>query len=347
MTWGDKMGRQSSSLLNYVVVRLLLTLPMILILLTLVFVLLRVVPGDPAQAMLGTHASVEVIDQLRQQMGLDDPIIVQYGRYLGDVVRGDLGVSFRFKVPVWDLIKHRLTATMELVIFGFIVALIIGIAVGVFAARRRKTIWDFAGNVYGILSYAFPIFWLGIMAQILFAVKLGWLPTGGRFPGAMIPPDLHTGLFLVDSLLEGRLDKFAVAFQHLILPGTILGIAISGIFARMVRTNMLQTLKSDYVVAARARGVTERWVAMRHGLKNALVPVVTVLGLQFAILLGGAVLTETTFNWPGLGNFLVQRLLERDYPSVQGVVTVFALIVGAVSIVIDVINALIDPRIRY
>ena len=341
------MGRKSGSLLNYIIVRLLLTIPMVFILLTMVFVLLRVIPGDPAQAMLGTHASAAVIDQLREQMGLNQPILVQYGHYLADVVRGNLGVSFRFKVPVWDLIKHRLTATMELVIFGFIVAVVIGVAIGVFSANRRKTVWDFVGNVYGILTYAFPIFWLGIMAQIFFAVKLGWLPTGGRFPGALVPPATHTGLYLIDSLIEGRPDKFVVALRHLVLPGTVLGIAISGIFARMVRTNMLQTLKSDYVVAARARGVKERWVGLRHGLKNALVPVVTVLGLQFAILLGGAVLTETTFNWPGLGNFLVQRLLERDYPSVQGVVTVFALMVGAVSIIIDVINALIDPRIRY
>jgi len=341
------MSRRSGSLLNYIVVRLLLTIPMIFILLTMVFVLLRVVPGDPALAMLGTHASMDVINELRQQMGLNDPILVQYGRYLGDVLRGDLGVSFRFKVPVWDLIKRRLTATMELVLFSFTVAVLLGVAIGVFSANRRKTAWGFAGNVYGILTYAFPIFWLGIMAQIFFAVKLGWLPTGGRFPGALITPVTHTGLYLIDSLLEGRLDKFLVAFRHLIMPGIILGIVISGVFARMVRTNMLQTLKSDYVVAARARGVKERWVGLRHGLKNALVPVVTVLGLQFAILLGGAVLTETTFNWPGLGNFLVQRLLERDYPSVQGVVTVFALMVGAVSIVIDIVNALIDPRIRY
>ncbi len=341
------MSSKSGSLFNYVIVRLLLTIPMILILLTLVFVLLRVVPGDPALAMLGTHASMEVVEDMREQMGLNDPIIVQYGRFLADIVRGDLGVSFRFKVPVWDLIQHRLTATLELVFFAFTVAVVLGVLIGQFSARRRGTGWDFAGNLYGMLTYAFPIFWLGIMAQIFFAVKLGWLPSSGRFPGAVVPPATHTGLYLIDSLIEGRLDKFLLTLRHLVLPGTILGIAISGIFARMVRTNMLQTLKSDYVLASRARGVKERWVAMRHGLKNALVPVVTVLGLQFAIMLGGAVLTETTFNWPGLGNFLVQRLLERDYPSVQGIVTVFALMVAAVSIVIDIINALIDPRIRY
>ena len=341
------MGRKSGSLLNYIIVRLLLTLPMVFILLTLVFVLLRVAPGDPASAMLGGHASSEVIEELREQMGLDDPILVQYGRYLTDVCRGDFGISFRFKVPVWDLIRYRLSATLELVTCGFIVAVIIGLSVGVFSANRRGKIWDFLGDSYGILSYAFPIFWIGIMAQLLFGVYLGWLPTSGRFPGVVIPPATHTGLFLIDSLLEGRLDKFLVALKYLVLPSLILGIAISGIFARMVRTNMLQTLKADYVVAARARGVKERWVSLRHGLRNALVPVVTMLGLQFAVLLGGAVLTETTFSWPGLASFLVQRLLERDYPSVQGIVTVFALMVAGVSIIIDIINALIDPRIRY
>jgi peptide/nickel transport system permease protein len=335
------------SLLNYVVVRLLLTLPMLLILLTLVFVLLRVAPGDPAAAMLGAHASVEVLDQLREQMGLNRPLYIQYFDFLGDTLRGDLGKSFRFEVPVWDLIKHRLTATLELVIFGFSIAVLIGLAVGVFAANRRGTIWDVGGDVYGILTYAFPVFWVGIMCQILFAVKLGWLPTSGRFTGMVDPPTMRSGLYVIDSLLEGRLDKFLIALRYLAMPASILGVYISGIFARMVRTNMLQTLKSDYVQAARARGVKERWVSLRHGLKNAMVPVVTVLGLQFALLLGGAVLTETTFSWPGLASFLVSRLLERDYPAVQGIVVVFAVGVVLVSILVDIINALIDPRIRY
>ncbi len=335
------------SLLNYIIVRLLLTVPMLFVLLTLVFVLLRVAPGDPAAAMLGAHASIEVLEQLREQMGLNRPLYVQYFDFLGDTLRGDLGKSFRFEVPVWDLVKNRLTATLELVLFGFLIAVAIGMAVGVFSANRRGTVWDLAGDVYGILTYAFPIFWLGIMCQLLFAVKLGWLPTSGRFPGYLSPPEIRTGLYVVDSLLEGRLDKLLVSLRYLIMPASILGLYISGIFARMVRTNMLQTLKSDYVQAARARGVRERWVSLRHGLKNAMVPVVTVLGLQFALLLGGAVLTETTFNWPGLASFLVGRLLERDYPAVQGIVVVFAIGVVIVSIVVDVINALIDPRIRY
>ncbi len=335
------------SLINYIIVRLLLTVPMLFILLTLVFILLRVAPGDPAAAMLGAHASIEVIEQMREQMGLNRPLYVQYFAFLGDVLTGDLGKSFRFGIPVWDLIKHRLTATIELVLFAFTVAALIGLAVGVFAASRRGTVWDVSGDFYGILTYAFPIFWLGIMCQMLFAVELGWLPTSGRFSGFIDPPVMRTGLYVVDSLLEGRLDKLVVALRHLIMPGAVLGLYISGIFARMVRTNMLQTLKSDYVLAARARGVRERWVLLRHGLKNALVPVVTVLGLQFALLLGGAVLTETTFSWPGVGSFLVDRLLERDYPAVQGIVTVFALGVILVSILIDIVNALIDPRIRY
>ncbi|RJQ10446.1 MAG: ABC transporter permease [Bacillota bacterium] len=336
-----------SSLLNYIVLRLLLTLPMLFILLTLVFVLLRVAPGDPAAAMLGAHASVEVIDELRERMGLNRPLVVQYFDFIGDTLRGDLGKSFRFEVPVWDLVKHRLTATLELVFFAFLIAVVIGLAVGIFSANRRGTVWDLGGNVYGILTYAFPIFWLGIMCQLFFAVKLGWLPTSGRFTGFLSPPAMHTGLYVVDSLIEGRFDKLVTSLRYLALPASVLGVYISGIFARMVRTNMLQTLKSDYVQAARARGVKERWVSLRHGLKNALVPVVTVLGLQFALLLGGAVLTETTFSWPGLGSFLVGRLLERDYPAVQGIVTVFALGVVIMSIVIDIVNALIDPRIRY
>jgi len=334
-------------LFNYIVVRLLLAPPMVLILLTIVFVLLRVAPGDPAAAMLGAKASHQVLEQLREQMGLNLPLHTQYFNYLRDVARGDLGKSFRFQVPVWELIKNRLTATAELVVFGFVIAVALGLAIGIFAANRRGTVWDFSGNLYGILTYAFPIFWLGMMFQLFFAVKLGWLPTSGRFPGFLDPPVKVTGFYTIDSLVEGSFDKLLAALRYLVLPAGTLGLYISGIFARMVRTNMLQTLKADYVEAARARGVLERWVTIRHGLKNALVPVVTMLGLQFALSLAGAVLTETTFNWPGLANFLVGRLLERDYPAVQGIVTVFALMVVTVSIVIDVINALIDPRIRY
>jgi len=226
MTARSKAG----SLINYILVRLLLTIPMLLILLTLVFILLRVAPGDPAAAMLGAHASVEVLEQMREQMGLNRPLYVQYFSFLGDVLTGDLGESFRFGIPVWDLIKHRLTATIELVLFGFTTAVLIGLAVGIFAANRRGTVWDVTGDFYGILTYAFPIFWLGIMCQLLFAVKLGWVPTSGRFSGFLDPPAMRTGLYVIDSLLEGRLDKLAVALRHLAMPAGVLGLYISGIF---------------------------------------------------------------------------------------------------------------------
>lgn len=319
---------------------------MLLILLTATFLLLRVAPGDPVIATLGDRVSDARADEIRESLGLNRPLIVQYFDYLGSIVRGDFGSAITTKRPVSGTIAARFPATLELTVASMVVAILVGVVVGAISARFRDTPIDVGGRLLGIVLYAAPIFWLGIMMQLLFSITLGWLPTGGRI-GSFSEPRSITRLYLIDSLITGNWAAFGSTVTHLLLPALTLGLVIGGIFIRLVRVNMLQTLKSDYVEAARARGIRERQVLFRHAFRNALVPVVTIIGLQFALLLSGAVLTETTFSWPGIGLSLYQFLQNRDYTAVQGLVTFYALFVVGISLLIDLASAWIDPRIRY
>ncbi|MBW3619191.1 MAG: ABC transporter permease [Actinobacteria bacterium] len=312
----------------------------------MLFILLRVAPGDPVAAALGDRVSAEQLDIRREAAGLNDPLLVQYGRYLGNVVQGDLGTPITDPRSVTQIVADLFPATFELTMFAMIVAVLVGIIVGALGARHRDGLFDVGGRLFGILIYAAPVFWLGILAQLLFANRWGLFPTGNRV-SARITFDDPTGFYLLDGILTGNSQLFWNALEHLVLPGMTLGLVISGVFIRMVRVNMLQTLRSDYVEAAMARGIPERKVVFRHAFRNALVPVVTIMGLQFALLLGGAILTETTFSWPGLGQALVEYINTRDYAAVQGIVTFFAILVVAVSLLIDIINGLVDPRVRY
>ena len=339
-------GRSRGSLRVYLLTRIALTVPRLLLLLTATCLLLRVAPGDPVTASLGERASDARAAALRTSLGLDDPLWQQYGRYLADVARGDFGDAITTKRPVRATISERFPATLELTLAGMAVAVVFGLVVGALSARFRDSALDVGGRLLGIVLYGAPIFWLGILFQLLFSVKLGWLPTGGR-TGPFAEPRHLTGLYLVDSVLTGDARAFSEALRHLALPALTLGLVIGGIFVRLVRVNMLQTLRADYAEAARARGIPERGVVFRHALRNALVPVVAVVGLQFALLLSGAVLTERTFTWPGVGLSLYQFLQNRDYTAVQGLVTFFACFVVIVSLLIDVISAWVDPRIRY
>lgn len=321
-------------------------MPLLLLLLTATFLLLRVAPGDPVTATLGDRVSETRAARVRESLGLDQPLWRQYTGYLADVATGDFGRAITTDRPVRETISEGFPATLELTLTAMGVAIAVGLVIGAVAARFRDTALDVAGRLLGIVLYAAPIFWLGILFQYLFSVRLGWLPSSGR-SGAFAEPRDLTGLYLVDSVITGDWEALAGALRHLALPAITLGLVIGGIVIRLVRVNMLGTLGSDYVEAARARGVGERAVVFRHALRNALVPVVAVVGLQFALLLGGAVLTETTFNWPGIGRALFQFLQERDYTAVQGLVTFYACFVVAVSLLIDVVTAWIDPRIRY
>jgi peptide/nickel transport system permease protein len=336
------------NLLKYAVTRLLLTIPMLFILLSLVFVILRVMPGDPVAAMLGGHAPPEVIAAKREELGLNKPMAVQYVEYLGQLARFDLGNSMIFDQKVSRPIGEKLPATLELTITGMLFTLLIGVPLGAYAASRRRTGRDFGIRLYGNVAYCIPVYWMGLMLQLIFGVWLGWLPIAGRTsPRVFVSLFEKTGFYVIDTVLAGNFAALGDVLLHLLLPSLTLGIVLSGIFVRLTRANMLDVLKSDYVLAARARGIPEKKVVYRHALKNAFIPILTMMGLQFAILLAGAILTESTFSWPGMGRLLLERIRLRDYPTIQGVIVVFALFVSLVSLLVDLIYALIDPRVKY
>ena len=342
------MASKGTSLRKYALVRLALVVPLIFIVLTLVFLLMRVAPGDPISASLGGHAPQSQIDEIKAELGYDEPIWKQYFEYLGQIARGNLGTTITDRRPVTDIVRDNGAATLELTFYAMIVAIIVGVTFGLLAGRYRDTWIDGSGRLFGIVIYAMPVFFLGLMAQLFFGSYLGWLPTSDRAsPIVEATMETHTGFFTVDSLINGDWNAFTDSVKHLVLPAVTLGLVTAGVFIRLIRVNVIRTMKDDYIEAARARGIDERSVVYDHAFRNALVPVITVVGLTVALLLSGAVLTETTFNWPGLGHTLVMYLQNRDYAAVQGLIVVFALIVVVASLVIDFVNAYIDPRIRY
>lgn len=339
---------RAKALQYYITARLLLAPLMIWTIVTLVFLLLRATPGDPVDAILGNRAPEAAKQALREQLGLNQSLLGQYLDYLGQLLRLDLGESItRQGTTVWQIIQQHFPATVELTVYSLLVAVIVGVSLGVLAASRSGTALDAGGRIFSIVTYSLPVFWAGMLLQLIFAVNLKLFPLGTRFPLSETPPQGWTGLYTLDSLLSGQFGLLGTALYYLTLPSLTLGLLLSGIFERMVRINLQQTLKADYVEAARARGIPEGQILLAHALKNALIPVITVLGLTFASLLGGAVLTEVTFSWPGLGNRLYEAIALRDYPTVQGLMIFFGVIVVVVSLLIDIVNAYIDPRIRY
>ncbi|OLD55750.1 peptide ABC transporter permease [archaeon 13_1_40CM_2_52_13] len=340
---------KTGSLITYAVTRLILSLPMLFILLTVVFFVLRVIPGDPIAALLAEGTPPYIVEAVRHSLGLDRPYWEQYLVYLAQIFTGNLGISIGqyFKgQSVLAVILQRLPATAELTIGAMLVASIIGVGTGLIAGVNRDKPVDLIVRLYGTIIFVIPIFWLGEILQIVFAVNLGLLPAQGRFSG-LDPPATVTGFYTIDSLLAGRIDKFFIALQHLVLPCLTLGLVLSGFFTKTVRANLLRTISSDYVEAAKARGIPRGRIITRYALKNALIPVVTVLGLQFAILFAGAVLTERTFSWPGMGSLLLLSINTADYPMIQGTIVVYAFIIVVISVIVDIINGLIDPRVRY
>lgn len=337
---------KQGSLFRYLVVRVLLAIPMVFILLTGIFLLMRVAPGNPVQAALGTRLPPKEIHERIHELGYDDSIFVQYWHYLQGAFTGNFGDPLTDRRSVVQIIAETAPATIELAVAGMIVAVVVGITVGALAARLRDTPLDLSGRFFGILMYAAPLFWTGLLAQLFFAVKLGWLPSSGRVGNFDAPKEI-TNFYVIDSIITGDWSALGSTLYHLVLPAVTLGLLIGGTLIRLVRVNMLQTLRSDYVEAARARGIKERHVVYRHAFRNALIPVFTIMGLQFALMIGNATLTETVFTWPGIARSLVKFVGARDYAAVQGIVTFIALVVVGLSLFIDFINALIDPRVRY
>ena len=340
-----------TSLKVFVIARVLALIPTILLLITLVFFVMRVMPGDPVIAIVGMKAPPERILELRKALGLVDeagnpiPLPIQYLNYLARLFQGDFGRSLIWgKRPVLVEIMEHLPATIELAISGFLVSIILGVLLGWIGGWKGGKA-NSAVKVYSAVTYALFIPWIGMLFQLFFAVWLGILPVGGRIDTGLEPPTI-TGLYTLDSIISGRWDSFVSAVRHLVLPSLTLGLVISGVFSRVTRTSVEEVVRQDFIVAARARGIPE-YKIMLHALKNAFIPILTMMGLQLALLMTGAVLTETTFSWPGMGTFLLERIEYRDYTTVQGTVVFFAIIVSVVNLLVDILYAYIDPRIRY
>ncbi len=395
-------------------------IPMIFLLLSIVFLIVRVVPGDPVLLHFEKKASEEAIAEMRHELGLDKPLHIQYFEYLAGLLRGDLGKSM---APGRDAISQQIfsafPATLELALFSMVIAVGIGILLGVRASTSYNSVQDHVIRIFGTFIYAIPVFFLGMILLLIFSINLHWFPAGGRTKPLMEPDGLTfyfsrpaggflqvfmwsfpvglvswviclvalkrkrvkfwlkgfllsvvvlllawtvytsvawyfmsrevlhiTGLYTIDSILDGNIVKLVEAARYLFLPSLTLGLMLSGVFIRLTRSNMLETLGLDFVTAARARGLKESLVVYGYALRNAFLPILTMMGLQFAMLLGGAILTETTFSWPGLGRYLVDRISFRDYTAIQGAVIFFGILVAIVNLVVDVLYAYLDPRIR-
>ena len=333
-------------LLRYGATRLVLAPVMLWLISSLVFLLLRVAPGDPVDAVLGSRAPADAKAQIREQLGLDMPLSDQYFDFINRLIHGDLGTALINQEPVRHIIAHALPASLELSITALILAAVSGLAVGFSGIARPEGKLDLAGRFYGIGTYALPPFWVAMLLQLLFAVILGWLPVGGRFPPSLVPPS-GSGFLILDSILSGDWVALNGAVRHLALPACTLGLLLSGVFTNALRLNLRRALRSDYVEAARSRGLSESQVVLRHALPNALLPVLTIAGITVASLIGGALLIEVTFSWPGIALRLQESINQRDYPVVQGIVVVIAALVVMISVFVDLLVASLDPRVRY
>ena len=333
-------------MLRFVVRRLLLLVPILLGLSILVFLWIRILPGGPAQALLGERGTAEQEAQIERQYGLDEPVHVQYWKYVQTVVRGDLGDSIATRRPVVEELKQRFPATIELALAAMLFSIVFGIPLGFFAAKKHGSPFDHASLVLSLLGISIPIFFLAIILKYIFAVKLGWLPTVGRI-SVLIDLEHPTNFYVLDAIIAGDMEALWDVLKHLVLPAVALGSIPLAVIARITRAAVLDVQNEDYVRTARAKGVSPRRVDSRHVLRNAMLPIATIIGLQTGLLLSGAVLTETVFAWPGIGTWLVNAIRVRDFPVLQGGILFVSIVFVLVNLVVDVMYAVINPRIRY
>jgi dipeptide transport system permease protein len=334
-------------MLAFIATRLSLIVPTFIGITLLTFALIRLAPGDPVLIMAGERGIEPVrYAMLRAELGLDKPILVQYGIYMADVIKGDLGKSIVTRESVLGEFIELFPATLELSLCAMLFALILGLPAGILAGVRRGTMFDHVVMGASLTGYSMPIFWWGLLLILAFSVALGWTPVSGRI-GLLYFFEPVTGFMLVDSLLSGQKGAFTSALRHLILPTIVLGTVPLAVIARMTRSSMLEVLNEDYIRTARAKGLHPLRVVTVHALRNALIPVVTVIGLQVGTLLGGAILTETIFSWPGMGKWLVESIRRRDYPVLQGGILLIASLVMLVNLLVDVLYGFINPRIRH
>ena len=331
---------------KYALQRILQAIPVLIGVSLLVFVGMHVIPGDVAQLLLGDKATPESLARLRQELGLNQPIYVQYVKFLIQAAQGNFGISLRTRQPAWWEVWQAAPMTLELSSLALFVSVIVGVPVGVIAATRQYSLFDSLSMVGVLIGVSMPIFWTGLILMMVFGGTLGWLPIGGILDDSITLQRI-TGIHLLDAVLTGNWAAFGSVLQHLVLPAIALGSVPMATVARMTRSTMLEVLRQDYVRTARAKGLVETLVLIRHALRNTLIPVVTVIGLELGVLLSGAVLTETVFALPGLGRLAITSLLARDYSVVQAIVMLTALVIVFVNLLVDLLYAYLDPRIKY
>jgi peptide/nickel transport system permease protein len=333
-------------MLKYTIRRLVGVIPVMLGLLVLIALLIELIPGDPAQIMLGQHVSKEALEALRERMGLNRPFIVRFGVYVGNLLRGDWGTSIREGRPILTVLAERIPATFELSLVAMLISTLFGILIGIISAWRQYSFLDYGGMLIALVGISMPVFWLGLMMIYLFALVLPILPFGGRLTTGI---DLHgiSGFYVLDSIFTVNGRALVNSLKHLIMPSIALGTIPMAIITRMTRSSMLEILRQDYISTARAKGLQTGKIIMKHAFKNAMMPVITVVGLNFGTLLGGAILTETVFAWPGLGTWLLDSIYARDYPAVQGGVLFVGTAFVLINLLVDLSYTWINPKVKY
>lgn len=331
---------------SYIMRRIVQLIPVLIGMTIITFAIVHLIPGNPAQTILGEKATPEAIAELEKTMKLDEPLIVQYSTYITDLAKGDLGTSLRTKSKISSEIYPRIAATMELTFFAMLFAIFIGVNAGIISAWRQNSWFDFLAMMFALIGISMPVFWLGLMEQLVFSEKLGWLPAFGR-EASSDPMRPITHFYVLDALIHLDFPRLITTLKHLILPSIALGTIPMAIIARMTRSSMLEVIQSDYIRTVRSKGAGQFLVIYKHALKNATIPVLTVIGLQTGVLLGGAILTETIFSWPGIGRYIFEAINHRDYPVIQSGILIIAFFFVIINLIIDILYTYIDPRIKY
>lgn len=333
---------------NYILRRIVFMIPGLIGIALITFIISRVLPGDPAVMLAGEQAPPAVVEKIRQEMGLNNPLYVQFVDYVKQLLQGDFGLAWHTGNTVLGDFATRFPATLELTIASFIIAVLVAVPVGIIAATKKESVVDHISRIFSLIGACVPVFWLGLILISIFYSKLGWAPAPlGRIGEDINPPTHVTGLYLIDSLLSGDFIAFRKTLSHLILPAICLSTGTMAIIARMMRSSMLEVIGQDFIRTARAKGIYERTVILKHALVNALIPTLTVLGLQFGYLLGGAVITETIFAWPGIGGYVTESILATDYAPIQAFTLISAILYSVINLAVDLLYGFIDPRIRY
>jgi peptide/nickel transport system permease protein len=331
-------------MLAYIIRRILILVPTLLGVSVIVFLMLHLTPGDPAELLLGERATEESLEAMREHLGLNEPVHVQYGMFLKRLLRGDLGETIWTRQKVWVEVKQRFPATIELSIVALMISCALGTILGIISATKQYSVFDYVSMLGALAGVSMPIFWLGLIFMLIFSLNLGWLPLSGRL-SVGVDLEIVTNFYILDALLTRNWTAFRDAIWHIIMPAVTLSTIPTAIVARMTRSAMLDVLRQDYIKTAKAKGLSHFKVIFKHALRNALIPVVTTIGLQFGVLLGGAILTETIFAWPGVGKWMYDAVMQRDYMVIQGGVLFIATLFVVINLCVDILYAIINPRI--